>query len=158
MIAEDGNDTVIGGAGDDAIDGGNGNDVIDGQAGDDSVWAGAGDDVIFGDDGANSLTGNGGADRFTYRVLDGDRDTIKDFTVADNDVLDISALLADEGYSGDISSLISQGVVRVDALSDGSQVDVKDSGTGDWEEVVFLQGASAGDVLDNIDTGTDPGV
>ncbi|MCB1581243.1 MAG: type I secretion C-terminal target domain-containing protein, partial [Alphaproteobacteria bacterium] len=75
------------------------------QGGDDTITGGAGDDVIFGQEGNDRITGGEGSDTlyggsgqddFIFEAITDGVDTIKDFNVAEGDVLDVSALL--NGY------------------------------------------------------------
>ncbi len=79
-----------------AIIGSNHNDVLYGSEGNDYLAGGAGDDVISGGQGYDQLIGGAGADRFDFNNTVGTRDTIRDFSVADGDILDVSDLLV--GY------------------------------------------------------------
>lgn len=69
--------------GDDTLYGGAGDDLIFGQEGDDHIYGGAGNDTLYG---------GSGADTFHYTGNDG-HDVIKDFSVTEGDVLDLSLLL-----------------------------------------------------------------
>lgn len=107
--------TVTGGTGVDTInadgslvatklDGGNGADVITG-----SDFA----DTITGGAGADNLTGGTGADVFIVSSEGGD--TIQDFSVADGDVLDLSALTFD---GTGVLEIATAGLVGTDIDSD----------------------------------------
>ncbi len=72
-----GNDLLFGGAGNDSAIGGSGNDTIFADAGDDRIWAGSGNDRV---------KGGGGADGFIF-ARGYDRDTITDFSAADDTLL-----------------------------------------------------------------------
>ena len=95
--------------GPDTITGSSANDTITGGEGDDEIMGGPGDDLIFGGPGNDDLSGGAGSDRFVWQAGEGGgggknagievSETITDFTVvigggAENDVLDIGALLA----------------------------------------------------------------
>ncbi len=73
--------------GNDTIQGGEGNDLIFGQEGNDHIAGGLGNDIIDGG------TGN---DVILFQTMADGVDTIRDFNVAEGDVLDVSALL--QGY------------------------------------------------------------
>ncbi|MEZ5864871.1 MAG: hypothetical protein R3D25_12705 [Geminicoccaceae bacterium] len=66
--ANDGDDTISGGAGNDTIVGGNGNNKLDGGDGADTLTAGSGSDYLYGgprgDGFLDILTGGGGSDTF----------------------------------------------------------------------------------------------
>jgi Ca2+-binding RTX toxin-like protein len=103
ISGEGGDDILKGRQGDDWIDGGAGNDIVNGNKGDDTLFGGSGDDIIhggFGNDiihgqsGQDTLHGRTGADTFVFDSSAlSDVDTILDFTLSDNDAVDISALL-----------------------------------------------------------------
>jgi Ca2+-binding RTX toxin-like protein len=114
-----GDDTLRGGAGANSLSGGAGNDVLTGSAGDaagdsyssiENVMGSAYGDTITGNAGANALwgmagndvlTGGGGADRFVYTAVSDSpaaataRDSINDFSHAEGDRIDLSAIDAD---------------------------------------------------------------
>ena len=71
--------------GDDTLSGGAGNDTIFGQEGNDKIYGGAGNDMLYG---------GTGADDFMFDATNNGIDTIKDFSVAQGDALDVSAMLA----------------------------------------------------------------
>ncbi|ELP56367.1 hemolysin-type calcium-binding repeat family protein [Microcystis aeruginosa TAIHU98] len=76
-------DNLTGAEGADTLIGGNGHDILNGSGG---------NDTIDGGDGNDTLTGGPGADRFAYTASNQGVDTIDDFTTADSDVIQISAL------------------------------------------------------------------
>lgn len=83
-----GNDFLDGDAGNDQIEGGDGDDVLIGSAGNDRLLGGAGNDRLVGGAGIDQLTGGTGADRFVCNaVAPGKIDKIRDFSLADGDVL-----------------------------------------------------------------------
>lgn len=84
------NDVLFGNTGDNYLDGGNGNDTLNGGDGNDDLVGGAGNDLFILD----QLTGV---------------DVIQDFSVAQNDIIDISQILT--GYDP-----------LFDALSDFAQI------------------------------------
>lgn len=94
-------DTVRGGGGADTLYGRAGADVLLGGAGKDRLIGGNGADRIEGGTGADILTGGAGSDRFVFRTgaeVAGDR--ITDFSVAQNDIIDLSAIDANENAAG----------------------------------------------------------
>lgn len=88
----EGHDSLDGGADDDFLTGGNGNDTLLGATGNDTLDGGSGDDILNGGTGSDNLTGGTGADRFAYTASNQGIDTITDFTIADSDFIQISAL------------------------------------------------------------------
>ena len=86
-----GDDTVLGSTGNDQLGGHAGADSVAGGEGADSLAGGEGADTLAGGAGKDALSGGAGADRFVFGPGDkGDR--ITDFSVAEHDVLDLSAL------------------------------------------------------------------
>lgn len=94
--------TTNGTTGDDTLYGGAGNDALNGLAGNDTLDGGSGSDTLTGGSGSDTLTGGAGADVFTWRLGDDgapgapDIDTVTDFSLADNDSLDLRELLVAE--------------------------------------------------------------
>jgi Ca2+-binding RTX toxin-like protein len=87
-----------GGSGDDTLTGGLGGDALTGGLGNDSLTAGDGRDTLTGGAGLDKMTGGTGADSFVF-LAPGDTtgslttcDRISDFSHADHDKIDISAL------------------------------------------------------------------
>lgn len=85
------------------IHGNAGNNTINGAGGDDVLRGNNGDDRLIGAAGADTLYGGAGADAFVLlRLTDSGypvalRDTIKDFSSAQGDRIDLSAIDADVG-------------------------------------------------------------
>ena len=102
LFGRDGDDTLSGGIGDDKLYGGKDDDYIKGHSGDDRLRGGTGDDllkggsgndILEGEDGNDTLEGNSGDDTFVFVGNWGD-DTITDFDVAGNEILDFSDIAA----------------------------------------------------------------
>lgn len=124
--------------GDDVIYGGAGDDLIFGQEGDDVIYGGLGDDVIFGGSGADSFVFMDSADSV---------DTIKDFSVADGDILDISNILA--GFDPLTDALTDYVNVTGSGADTVVQIDV--TGTGaNFQTIAVLEGVSVD--LDTLTT------
>lgn len=102
-----GNDTITGGDRADTLMGFGGADVIDG---------GAGRDVIIGGAGRDRLTGGDGADRFVFLSIGdsegkrGHLDQILDFSHAEGDKIDLSAIDANPDTPEDDSFYFSGSV------------------------------------------------
>ena len=98
LYAVDGNDTINGDAGNDTLYGGIGNDTLNG---------GADNDILIGGTGNDILTGGAGADTFVWGIgdADGSTDVITDYSQADNDVIDVSALLDQLGWDNTMPTL-----------------------------------------------------
>lgn len=92
-------DNLRGDNGANLIQGGNASDRLYGRAGDDTLEGGNGADAIFGNGGADELTGGAGRDRFIYfntnETRTTSRDVITDFSLSDNDRIEISRFDAD---------------------------------------------------------------
>jgi hypothetical protein len=97
--------------------------IVTGSQADDMLQGGDGDDILAGGPGADTLTGGAGRDIFIVDTQAG-HDTITDFSLADADCLDLSALV--RGASADIRDYLvatasPDGVtLAVDADGDGS--------------------------------------
>jgi Ca2+-binding RTX toxin-like protein len=107
-----GDDQIQGHDGDDEIFGEDGRDTLFGQHGHDTMSGGAGNDQLWGGTGQDTLTGGGGADTFNFarsvdsttrtsseiQAVTGDpgdlagKDTIRDFSQAQGDRIDISRI------------------------------------------------------------------
>tara|TARA_A200000113_G_scaffold101762_1_gene91241 strand:- start:2227 stop:4149 length:1923 start_codon:yes stop_codon:yes gene_type:complete len=82
-----------------------GDGVVNGSSVDDILYGLDGDDVLAGLLGDDTLYGGDGADTFSLRDQGAnDIDRIEDFTVGDNDKLDISDLLT--GFNGEIEDYV----------------------------------------------------
>lgn len=98
-----GNDTLNGSPFADILFGFAGNDTIMGNDGDDIINGGAGIDDIYGGKGADLLTGGADADVFHFLTLKDStkkkagRDTILDFSQAEGDKINLSAIDAKKG-------------------------------------------------------------
>ncbi len=150
MIALSGNDDVDAGGGDDHVHGGTGDDTINGEdgadflhggAGNDTVDGDAGDDVLYGGDGLDTLWGDAGADSFVFMSASAfnNVDVIKDFTTADNDVLDIVDLLT--GYDP-LTDAITDFVEITDNGTDSTLKVDTDGGADNFVTVATLEGAT----------------
>ncbi|WP_161790307.1 calcium-binding protein [Inquilinus limosus] len=98
-------DILSGDAGNNIVSGWIGNDRLLGLDGGDQVFGGDGNDVIDGGAGQDTLYGGAGADRFVFSAL-GDSgigakaDLVTDFSSAEGDKIDLSAVDADTGVIG----------------------------------------------------------
>ena len=85
--------------GDDALFGDDGNDDLRGGAGNDLLVGGDGNDTLLGGPGLDTLIGGDGADTFQFTALaqsaPGSVDAILDFSRAEGDEIDLSALNLD---------------------------------------------------------------
>jgi len=111
-----GNDTINGGAGADSILGNDGADSLLGGNAADTLIGGAGNDTIAGEAGNDLLTGGSGADIFRFGPISDARDTITDYTAAD-DTIQLSAA----GFGGGLTVGINLGATgRFDANATGA--------------------------------------
>ncbi|MBK1658100.1 family 16 glycosylhydrolase [Paracraurococcus ruber] len=99
-----GQDMLTGGSATDALQGGDGADLLRGNAGADTLWGEAGNDTLIGGSGADQLVGGSGADLFTFLQRSDSivaaPDLILDFSVAQGDRIDLSAIDADPAVPG----------------------------------------------------------
>ena len=135
-----GNDLLFGNGGNDSLTGSQGSDLLLGGAGNDTLKGVNSNDVLVGGGGNDILEGGSGDDRFVFLSASDGKDTITDFSAA-NDKLDLHDALA--GYVagssaiGDFVHLTESGgntTVSVDA--DGA-----DSGAG-FTDLAVLQGVT----------------
>ncbi|MEP1443156.1 MAG: type I secretion C-terminal target domain-containing protein [Hyphomicrobiales bacterium] len=110
----------------------------------------AADNAITGGQGADVLTGGGGADTFVYELADNDGnvDTITDFSVGDNDALDLSALIDPQGDPiEDFLSLTDNGTDTT------VSIDADGTGGGAAVDLVVLEGVSGSDLTTLVNNG-----
>lgn len=111
LIGYAGNDTMTGGSGDDDIHAGAGNDTLDGDDGTDLLYGGAGDDILYGEGGLDTLHGGVGADTYKFHTASAfsNVDVIRDFSVGDDDVIDLTDILgtAYDPLTDDLAEFIS---------------------------------------------------
>jgi Ca2+-binding RTX toxin-like protein len=95
IIGFAGNDTITGAGGSDKAHGGAGDDSLDGGDGADLLYGGEDDDILSGKAGLDTLHGGDGADTFVFETASAfsDIDVIRDFSVTDADVLDLTDIL-----------------------------------------------------------------
>ncbi|MCF8710239.1 type I secretion C-terminal target domain-containing protein, partial [Rhizorhapis sp. SPR117] len=129
LIGFAGNDTITGGDGADDAHGGAGNDSLEGKNGDDLLYGGDGDDTLYGGAGLDTMHGGDGADTFVFETASAfsDIDVIRDFSVADDDVLDLTDIL-DVAYDP-LTDAIAD-FVQFTESSGSTFVEVDRDGTG----------------------------
>ncbi|WP_435201527.1 calcium-binding protein [Qipengyuania sp. 902] len=99
-------DVLFGDAGADLLYGGTGNDSLDGGSGADDLFGEGGNDTLTGGFGVDTLTGGTGGDTFVFASLGhssssaGAADTITDFSKAQGDIIDLSAIDANANVGG----------------------------------------------------------
>jgi Ca2+-binding RTX toxin-like protein len=99
------NDQLTGNAIANQLSGGADNDTLNAAAGDDHLDGGAGNDILIGGLGKDTLTGGDGADTFVFKSIQdsavGHEDQIIDFSSAQGDHIDLSAIDANTHVAGD---------------------------------------------------------
>jgi Ca2+-binding RTX toxin-like protein len=81
------NNTITGNSGNNNLSGGDGNDTLIGENGIDTLIGGAGNDTLIGGAGNDILAGGSGSDRFQFNNVSDRRDTIIDFSLANDRIL-----------------------------------------------------------------------
>ena len=106
ITGNSGNNTLIGNDGLDTLNGGSSDDALNGGLGSDKLNGGDGVDSLLGGVDSDSLTGGLNADTFVYLTLDDStvaaagRDIVQDFSHAEGDLIDVSAIDADTVTAG----------------------------------------------------------
>lgn len=101
-----GGDRLELGGGNDQGYGGAGSDLIFGESGNDTLYGDAGTDSLRGGKGADQLYGGSAADRFVFATMSestvalAGRDTIRDFSRAEADLIDLSLFNVNTGAGG----------------------------------------------------------
>ena len=99
-----GGDLLIGSTGDNRILGFGGDDRIFGFNGNDELFGQQGNDLLAGGVGADVLTGGAGADVFDFNHISEStsaaRDTVRDFSAAAGDIIDLSGIDANSTVAG----------------------------------------------------------
>jgi Ca2+-binding RTX toxin-like protein len=138
FLANNGNDTVIGGTLGDLVDGGNGEDLLIGGGGDDSLFGGTGRDTLIGGAGDDVMSGGTGRDVFVYALTaDEGNDVILDF---------------DSGKGGDSLRITDLTDVNGDGAIDIGDLDAGGhsvTGTADAVVITFNSGTTI--TLDGLD-------
>ena len=125
----------------DTVSGGDGNDVIMTWTGNDTLFGGAGNDVLIGEYGADTLWGGSGADVFVMDPYDFNGaysgthvDTIMDFSAAERDLIDLTALITnDSAAQAAINSYVR-------AVNQGSNtmLQVNNNDGSGWRDAVLI--------------------
>lgn len=143
ILGGDGNDVLWSSAGNDHIYGGTGNDDIDG---------GSGNDVLYGGTGADVLYGRSGADTFVFEAADYGTgvDTVGDFSLAENDKLDISDVL--QGFDPLHDAIADFVQITSDGVNSYLMVDI-DGGGDLFAQLAVLNNVTDLDVMSMIASG-----
>jgi Ca2+-binding RTX toxin-like protein len=120
-----GNDLLTGGEGEDYLFGGAGNDRLQGGKGRDVMWGGAGADVFLFDDGESAIAR---------------RDFIQDFSRAQGDKIDLSAVDGNQVFAVSISDALSSvGSVYLGRFNgDGQTVYINTSDAAGFEMAIYV--------------------
>jgi Ca2+-binding RTX toxin-like protein len=123
-----------------------GNDIVNGMGGNDVISTRAGADVLNGGAGRDILTGGADADRFVFSATGdtavGQADRITDFSRAQGDLIDLSAIDAIAGGANDAFSFIGNasfssvaGQLRVYTSGSNTMIegDVNGDGIADFQ-------------------------
>lgn len=151
-----GRDRLILGGGDDQGFGGGGNDFLAGELGSDALFGGANNDELRGGRGQDVASGGTGSDRFVFRaasdstVSPANRDTITDFSTAQGDIIDLSAIDAEAGVAGNqafhfITTAFQGNVGELRARVSGGDLIVVGDINGDLvaDFAILLQGVAS---------------
>lgn len=154
-------DLLRGGLGGDSLYGEDGYDQLYGESGYDDLFGGPGYDRLYGGPGNDMLSGEGygdrlsggpGADHFIYESGDTGKeefesDTITDFSRGEGDKIDLSAIDADTGISGDQTFIFVGQVVPRPGECGFSRsgadtwIEYNVGGSGGGDNYILLQGA-----------------
>ncbi|HEY8190964.1 MAG TPA: type I secretion C-terminal target domain-containing protein, partial [Alphaproteobacteria bacterium] len=126
--------TLTGSTGDDTLYGGAGNDTLRGGADDDTLYGQAGVDTLYGDAGSDIFV-------FEYATAYSGVDTIKDFSIAQSDIVDIHDLL---GAYDPLLDFITD-FVKIATVGANSTLSVDRDGAGTafgWNQIATLTGVT----------------
>lgn len=143
IILKAGDDWADGGSGDDDIHGGSGNDMLLGGDGADLLHGGVGDDRLIGGDGLDTLYGGDGEDTFEFLAASAfnNTDIIKDYSLADGDVIDIGDLLGQyDAFTDYLTDF-----VKIETSGTDSILSIDQDGTDatyGWTQVAVIEGVT----------------
>lgn len=145
FVSNDGNAVNISSTAFAELVGGDANDELLGTDADELIIGGAGDDILTGGEGEDIFVWNAGDEGVAGSPAN---DTVKDFNIAEGDVLDFSDILVGE-ESGNLTDFIS-------ITEDGSDIVIElKPEAGDVTQKVTLQGTSLADLgVGGFDTST----
>ncbi len=112
-----------------------------GLEGNDTIMAGGGDDFLYGGSGIDELYGEAGADTFIFEAISAftGSDNIRDFSLADGDMLDVSDLL--EGfYTNPVTQAITDFVQITHNGTDSFMAIDSDGGADNFVMVATIHG------------------
>ena len=157
--ANDGNDTLLGGAGNDIIFGQGGNDLLNGGKGNDILLGGKGNDTLIGGQGNDTLIGGLGGDTFVWKSGDTGTDVIKDFKASEGDRIDLRDLLQGETGSTIDNFLKISTVDGVSSLqvSTSGKFNAGDAAAATPDVTIKLEGNNWSNInLNSLIAGSDP--
>jgi Ca2+-binding RTX toxin-like protein len=138
-----GNDTLLGQGGNDTLNGASGVDTLKGGDGNDTLRGGADKDYLSGGTGADHFVYNANADSSFGAT---NRDVVKDFSHAEGDKIDLSAIDANANASGDQAfafhsgAFTAAGQVHMSYANGNSYVEANTSGNGGVDIQIELTG------------------
>jgi serralysin len=146
----EGDDVLSGGFGADVLIGDTGADTLAGGDDTDTLTGGAGADTLTGGNHKDTLTGGTGTDRFVYTAISDSlvgtyADRITDFSHAQGDKIDLSAIDANAGTAGDqaftfIGTALYSGVAgQLRYYSDGTVTTIGGDTNGDGKSDFHIQ-------------------
>lgn len=147
-----GDDDLSGSQYGDLIAGYNGNDTLLGKDGHDTIRGGSGNDLITGGAGSDDLWGNGGKDTFVFTLVKdsspASADIIHDFNGKEHDRIDLHAIDANTGKSGNQAfDFIGRhafdhhaGELRVETADHSTWIYADRNGDGNVDFAIHLQG------------------
>ena len=124
-----------------------------GLEGGDTIMAGGGDDALYGGSGMDELYGEGGADTFMFEAISAFTaiDNVRDFSLADGDMLDISDIL--EGfYTNPIAQAITDFVQITDNGTNSFLAVDADGGADNFVQIATLYGQTGLTDEDGLET------
>ncbi len=134
-----GNDTIYGLGGNDTIKGRDGDDILYGGDGDDYIEGNNGDDILYGGIGADTIKGSNGTDTYVWTNMNEAGDTIKDYRIGDDEVLDISDILI--GYNPTTDAITDFVQITDNGTDSFLSVDA-DGGADNFVLLATLQGVT----------------
>ena len=129
-----------------------GNDTLNGGDGDDTIFGQEGNDLITGGAGSDILYGGTGADTFALNAVGSGVDTIMDFNIGQDDLLNIHNILS--GYDP-LADVLSD-FVRVTNNGSGDtlvQINANGAVGGTFQTVAVLEGVSGVNLDDLTNNG-----
>ena len=133
-----GADTLIGGAARDVLLGGSGNDALSGGGGNDVLRGGDGDDTLLASTGNDFMLGGAGADTFVVGASDTGRTLVRDFSVADGDVVKLTGFGPDFDTFAEVEAAARDAGNTVVIDMDGVRLQLFDMSVADLDASMFV--------------------